>query len=107
MVMSPSPRGTPRVHTLARDGARWSAWPISNVVGRRSNVARHSTFDTAIFDLRLRQRDAHAPRGAHDDSFGRLEVVGVEVFDLQLGQLAQLGAVDGADLGLVGRGRTL
>ena len=47
--------------------------------------------------------DAHRAGGAADLLLGRLEVVGVEVGELDLGDLGDLGGVDLAD-GLVARG---
>ena len=45
--------------------------------------------------------DAHRPRGAGDDLLGGIEVVGVEVGHLLLGDLAHLRAGERADLLLV------
>src|SRR4051794_38536037 len=51
--------------------------------------------------------DSHRPRGAGDDLRGRVDVVGVEVLHLALGDLADLGLADRRDLGLVRLARAL
>src|SRR4051794_29552936 len=48
-------------------------------------------------------RDAHGPGGAGDDLLGGLNVVGVEVGHLLLGDVAQLGAGHAAHLGALRR----
>src|SRR3954449_12764017 len=52
-------------------------------------------------------RDAHRPGGAGDDLLGLVEVVGVEVGHLGLGDLADLVTGDRGDLGLVRLARAL
>src|SRR5436309_15234473 len=49
---------------------------------------------------------SHGAGGARDDFFGGFDVEGVEILHLDLGDLADLGARDGADLDLLGVGRT-
>ena len=58
-------------------------------------------------DLQLLDGDAHRPGGAGDDLGGCVDVVGVEIFLLGLGDLAHLIPADLGDLGLVRLRRAL
>src|SRR5437588_1596333 len=52
-------------------------------------------------DVLVLDRDAHRPGGAGDDLLGLLDVVGVQIGHLLLGDLAQLRLADRTDLVLL------
>ena len=67
-----------------------------------SGVSSWARYGSLALDL-----DAHRTRGAGDDLRGGLDVVRVQVGQLGLRDLANLGGGQGADLGLVRLGAAL